>query len=338
MKKLLFICSLFISTLLSAQVPQGINYQAVYRDNTTGVVKNKNIFVECSIRNGSPNGTSVYSETHNTSTNGEGLFTLVIGSKNPSSFSTINWGNGEKWCEIRVDGIILGSFQFQSVPYALFAASGTQGPKGDKGDTGATGPQGPQGQNGSQGPQGPQGQTGPQGPKGDTGATGPQGPQGIIKASDIYIFEEKYGYGIYPKTLEGNQPVNGCQNRNINTRSYPTTTTQGDAYLDGSAIILKPGTYMINAMAVSFECNRHTLQVCDFTSGNIEIEGTAAYDPVNQGESTAVGILTVNSSIKRIKLVHCIEEGGKVSSFGVPYQGAGSNKTVFSRVIITKLN
>jgi uncharacterized protein (TIGR02145 family) len=35
-----------------------------------------------------------------------------------------------------------------SVPYALYAASGTQGPKGDKGDPGEIGPQGPTGPNG----------------------------------------------------------------------------------------------------------------------------------------------------------------------------------------------
>lgn len=121
MKKLLFFYCLIISTILSAQAPQGINYQAVYRD-ANGLVKNKTIAVECFILDNSSLGAIIYSETHSPKTNNEGLFTLIVGKgTSPKAFSSIDWSNGQKWCEIRVDGTKLGSFQFQSVPYALYA-------------------------------------------------------------------------------------------------------------------------------------------------------------------------------------------------------------------------
>jgi hypothetical protein len=347
MKKLLFFCSLLMSTLLSAQAPQGINYQAVYRDKND-VVKAQIILVDCVIHNNSPSGTIVYSETHSTSTNNEGLFSIVIGSKIPSLFSTINWGNGEKWCEIKVNSNQFNAFQFQSVPYALYAASGAQGSKGDKGDTGATGPQGPKGDTGATGPQGPQGPkgdtgaTGPQGPQGPQGNTGAQGPQGTIKASNIYIFEEKYNWGVTPKTDQGTPPSNGCNYRNINTQSYPPAGQIGDAYLDGSDIVLKAGTYLFEAEAPAIRCEEHTLIIVDVTNKTNEIFGTAAYnrnDAEQIGTSTAVGVINVTSGTKRIKLNHCIKEANQIYAYGIPYPAsAGSGKSVFARVIITKLN
>lgn len=122
MKKILFFYSLFVSTILSAQAPQGINYQAVYR-NAAGLVKSENIVVECRVRQGSATGTTLYSETHNTKTNEAGLFTVVIGEgTDPTGiFKNIDWGNGDKYCDIKIGGALIGNFQFQSVPYALYA-------------------------------------------------------------------------------------------------------------------------------------------------------------------------------------------------------------------------
>lgn len=125
MRKILFFCSLFLSTILSAQAPQGINYQAVYR-NAAGLVKNTDIVVECRVRQGSATGTTLYSENHNVKTNDAGLFTLVIGKGNDpiGIFKDIDWGSGDKWCDIKIGGTLIGAFQFQSVPYALRAADG----------------------------------------------------------------------------------------------------------------------------------------------------------------------------------------------------------------------
>src|SRR5271157_2507064 len=82
-----------------AQVPQGLNYQAVARDASGALVKNQNINVRLSIISGTPTGTVKWQETHFLSTNNFGLFTLIIGKGvttgigTCSSFATINWAS-----------------------------------------------------------------------------------------------------------------------------------------------------------------------------------------------------------------------------------------------------
>ena len=131
MKKVLFFCCLFVSTILSAQAPQGINYQAVYRD-ANGVAVEKSLNVQCIIWDNFIQGTKLYAENHSPSTNKAGLFTLVIGTGSPTfkSFASIDWEKNQKWCEIIVNGTQLGAFQFQSVPYALHAANAVSLPAG----------------------------------------------------------------------------------------------------------------------------------------------------------------------------------------------------------------
>ncbi len=161
------------------QSPQGLNYQAVARNASGAELVNQAIAVKVAIHQFSPNGTLVFSEIHAASTNPFGLFTLVIGSIDTSSFATINWANGPYFLEILIDlsggtsnFISMGSTQFMSVPYALYAKVSGNGPQG------LPGPQGPSGAIGPQGLQGIQGNPGPQGPQGLVGATGPQGAQG----------------------------------------------------------------------------------------------------------------------------------------------------------------
>ena len=196
MKKIfLFVANFLIFTIVHqyayAQAPQGINYQAVARNNTGNIIGNQNISVQATITNGN-GGTTLYRETHFATTNQFGLFSFTIGNGNPvtGTFTSINWSSVTPWLEIEFDPsggssfISMGSSQLFSVPYALFAETGNQGPAGPQGATGLTGPQGPQGTQGPNGAQGLQGQqgttgsTGPQGPQGSTGATGPQGAAG----------------------------------------------------------------------------------------------------------------------------------------------------------------
>lgn len=123
---------LFFSCLISlAQSPEGINYQAALRDSQSGeALKNQMVFVIITIRDGGPSGTTVYSESHSgIQTNDFGLINLVIGGGDVTdgSFASIPWSSGNIWYEIEVDsgsGLeSLGSAQFLSVPYALFAGN-----------------------------------------------------------------------------------------------------------------------------------------------------------------------------------------------------------------------
>ncbi|MDW8274157.1 MAG: hypothetical protein RMJ53_08010, partial [Chitinophagales bacterium] len=191
-KKSIFFSALLIlySAYLIAQAPQRFNYQAVARDASGNELINRNIRVRLSVLDGSPSGPSVFTEIHNATTNGFGLFTLEIGGGTlvSGSFSGINWASGSKFLKVEVDPnggnnfADLGSSQLLSVPYALYAANsgsgGGVGPTGPTGPQGSAGPAGPQGPTGPQGPAGTVGPTGPTGPQGSAGTAGPQGPTG----------------------------------------------------------------------------------------------------------------------------------------------------------------
>ncbi|MFN3852235.1 MAG: hypothetical protein ACK4NY_22560, partial [Spirosomataceae bacterium] len=197
MKKLyfIFLVLFYYSGTIHAQTPQGISYQAIARNSSGNALVNQSISVRFNILNSTPNGSSVYSETHSTTTNQLGLFNLIVGNGTPQSgtFSGIDWATGSKFLLVEIDPtggsnyINLGTTQMMSVPYALYAAksgtpgvTGPTGPQGIAGATGATGPQGLQGIAGATGATGPQGL---QGIAGATGATGPQGLQGIAGAT-----------------------------------------------------------------------------------------------------------------------------------------------------------
>lgn len=152
-----FFCT---QTIVWGQAPMAFKYQAVARDANGTMIVNKNINVRVGIRDLTITGTVVFQESHAITTNSFGIININIGtgSLNQGSFSAINWGNGNKFIEIEVDlgnGFVsLGTSQLLSVPYALYAASGTQGPQGIQGPQGLQGIQGIQGNAGSNGADG----------------------------------------------------------------------------------------------------------------------------------------------------------------------------------------
>ena len=187
-----------ITAGVSAQdnVPLGIHYQAVARDNYGKEIVNKKISVKFSVISDNPLGTVVYQELHqDVVTSRYGVFSLIIGHGTPTGstffgeLSQVEWGSAYHYLKVEVkfenDFMDMGTMQFLSVPYALFAKKSLEpGPEGPAGPAGPQGPKGDQGPKGETGEQGPKGDTGAQGPKGDTGAqglkgdTGSQGPQG----------------------------------------------------------------------------------------------------------------------------------------------------------------
>ncbi len=160
MKKLFTILLLAITFIaVQAQVPQGINYQAVARNSSGMVLGSSPVGVRISIIDGIPTGTVQYSETHAVSTNQFGLFNIVIGNGTIASgtFAGITWSAGNKFIKVEVDPaggtayIDMGTTKLQSVPFALYAqgAVGPTGPQGPAGPAGPQGAQGPAGTNGS---------------------------------------------------------------------------------------------------------------------------------------------------------------------------------------------
>lgn len=112
-----------------AQSPQGFNYQAVARNSGGTVITNQNIGFKINILQGSSTGSMVYSETHTTLSNANGLVNLTIGSGvvQSGTFNTINWAAGPYFLEINMDAtggstyVLMGTQQLISVPYALYA-------------------------------------------------------------------------------------------------------------------------------------------------------------------------------------------------------------------------
>jgi hypothetical protein len=141
-------------TSFGQNVPLGIFYQAVARDNYGKELINKDIDVKFSIISGNPLGTIVYQELHSkVNTSKFGVFSLIIGHGTPTGgtygeLSQIQWGQAYHYLKIEVkfdnDFIDMGTIQFLAVPYALYAqkslepgpagAKGDPGPKGDPGD------------------------------------------------------------------------------------------------------------------------------------------------------------------------------------------------------------
>ncbi|MFN5735913.1 MAG: hypothetical protein ACK444_07705 [Flavobacteriales bacterium] len=130
---LLLTVSLF-QTLSYAQAPNGINYQAVIRNNTGALSANTPVAIRVSIRQTTATGTIVYSERQNVTTDQFGLVNFVIGSGTllSGNFTNIPWGNGPFFLDLGVafSGLPApitympyGTQQMMSVPYALYAKS-----------------------------------------------------------------------------------------------------------------------------------------------------------------------------------------------------------------------
>ena len=230
MKKIVTLCLTCVQLLIFAQAPEGVNYQSVIRDNTGNLMANAFVGLKISLLQNSTNGTVVYEESFDASTNDFGLTNIVIGNGNPISgdFSLIDWSNGPYFIQIAADENggtdyeIMGTQELMSVPYALYAKTAGNGPQGEQGIQGETGPQGLQGEQGVQGDAGPQGEqgtqgeTGPQGIQGEQGVqgdAGPQGEQGIQGETGLQGLQGEQGIQGVPgaQGLQGEQGIQGLQ-------------------------------------------------------------------------------------------------------------------------------
>jgi hypothetical protein len=135
---------LLITKSVFAQSPEKMSYQAVIRDSGNNLVVSQNIGMQISILQDSVSGNAVYSETHNSFTNSNGLLSIEIGTGTSVTgvFDTIDWSAGPYFIQTETDPTggtnytINGTSQLLSVPYALYAknsGSSTPGPQGNNG-------------------------------------------------------------------------------------------------------------------------------------------------------------------------------------------------------------
>ena len=109
------------TSIIKAQ--DGINYQAVVRDNSGELMKNEAVAVEFSIVKTSTVGVKVYTETHALTTNNFGNIVAIIGQGTPTlgTFGAVDWASDKHFLNVKIDGTEMGTTEFLSVPYALHA-------------------------------------------------------------------------------------------------------------------------------------------------------------------------------------------------------------------------
>lgn len=128
-KHSLIIALCFLSLGVWGQAPQKMSYQSVMRNANNTVIAKCTVGLRISILQGGPTGTSVYSETHITPTDQNGLLSVQIGTgaNKVGIFSVIDWGTGPYFIKSEADPAggtnysITGSSELLSVPYALYA-------------------------------------------------------------------------------------------------------------------------------------------------------------------------------------------------------------------------
>ena len=131
MKKLAFILMAMVCSgfTILAQSPGLFNYQAVVRNSSGDLITNSDINFRLSIREGSSQGTAVFSETQLVESGSNGVCNLKIGDGNniTGNLSTIDWSSGTYFLQIETDVsggesfTETGTVQLLSVPYAMYA-------------------------------------------------------------------------------------------------------------------------------------------------------------------------------------------------------------------------
>ena len=134
MRKIILCVLTFIFgiSVLSAQTapPDKMTYQLVVRDANNELVVNQNVGIKISILEDTPNGTTVYMETHTVSTNTNALATLQVGAGTlivGTTLSAIDWGGHDYYIKAEVDPAggnnytVLGTQQLLTVPYAFYS-------------------------------------------------------------------------------------------------------------------------------------------------------------------------------------------------------------------------
>jgi len=251
MRKIAFVVLLTVVSLstMFAQSPQGVTFQAVARDPRGNAAKLRQIYVVNKVISSTPNGPTVWEESHTLSTNAEGVFTIIIGrgtrvSGSALNFSDIDWSAGTYYFNLKVavaptlpdpgwtstaNYQDMGTTQLWSVPYAFYSTrSGSSTFMAGNNDPAAA-----IGQNGDFylntnsynlfGPKtagawgagrsliGPAGAQGPAGIQGPQGIAGPQGPVGPAGAAGAQGPQGVAGAQgpAGPQGLQGLQGVQG---------------------------------------------------------------------------------------------------------------------------------
>lgn len=115
-----------------AQTNNRFSFQAVVRDGASNLLANTNVGIRASIMAGNANGQTVFSETHQTTTNANGLISLQIGggANQNGNLGAINWHATNYFIKAEIDPnggtnySLSVTTQMLAVPYATQAGNG----------------------------------------------------------------------------------------------------------------------------------------------------------------------------------------------------------------------
>ena len=128
---------LLLSVTITAQVPQGFNYQAIARDAGGAIIANGNMTLQITLQSTSIGGTIIWQENHSLTSNQFGLIGCVVGkgtrvAGNVATFDLIDWNaqtvyikTGIKYPTSAPTFVDMGTTQVFAVPYALLANKAT---------------------------------------------------------------------------------------------------------------------------------------------------------------------------------------------------------------------
>ena len=125
MKKITTILAviLLLAVSMTAQNPK-LSYSAVVRNSANELVANENITVAVAIANDA-SGTAVYAETHNVTTNANGMVSLTIGEGTGAtgSLADVTWKTAYITATYTLPGgaTVVNTVPVSAVPYALYA-------------------------------------------------------------------------------------------------------------------------------------------------------------------------------------------------------------------------
>lgn len=122
LRNVLLLVSLFFVFTIQAQIPQGINYQAIIRDaGGVPLPKTTNVTVEFIIKNAN---SEVFNQTQTTTVSNDfGLVNLVIGLGDEAVLAAFDWSATPCTIEVKANNVSLGTQTMVSVPYAFRCGS-----------------------------------------------------------------------------------------------------------------------------------------------------------------------------------------------------------------------
>ena len=97
-----------------------INYQGVARDAESNLMEQEELNIGIGLRFGSATATILYEESHNITTDANGVFSLRIGEGNlvNGNYATLLW-DGATFMTVWLNGIEVGTTELMAVPYAI---------------------------------------------------------------------------------------------------------------------------------------------------------------------------------------------------------------------------